>query len=290
MLKFFRKVFGRKKHRNAECQAVVIDYDKISYSAREMRKNNSDVHCVYQSVQENITDVGEQLRRSEDLMNEVAKSFTEMEKMAERACEILCAEKEKLDKKKETLWKLKEDVEDSKYRLTCLKGSALEEHVKAAESGTAVSLGSSVRKEREQLEHRLSVAKTDVDKYTEQNMEDEVVIQNVQLIRERLQQDHDSHVRHLQNECVNMEKKNTLLKFREKHFNSNEGKTELLTFFRVPKEEQEATKKRFASLKKRKEALLEKVQGQRKRRVTLAEYNAHLEKSIKKKKHEAMLG
>ncbi|XP_056017474.1 uncharacterized protein LOC130053868 [Ostrea edulis] len=333
MLKFLRRVFGKKKRSNVECQAVVIDYDKISHSAQEMRRNNNDIHCVYQSVQENVTDVGEQLRHSEDLMDHLAKSLTDMENMAERACQILCEEKEKLQKKKDTLAKLKEDVEspgtlakisedvsrkmqlpaclylcdpfhiterfplsisfspeDSKYRLTILRGSAVEQHAEAAESGTAESLGSFVREEREQLEHQLSVAKMDVDRYTQQNLEDEVVIDSVQLIREKLQKDHNLHVRQLQNECVNLEKKNALMKFRENHFNSNEGKTELLTFFRVPKEEQEATKKRFASLKKRKEALLEKVQGQRQRKRVLAEYNAHLKKSIKMKKDRAMLG
>ncbi|XP_056019902.1 uncharacterized protein LOC130054384 [Ostrea edulis] len=180
-------------------------------------------------------------------------------------------------------------MSDSKYRLTILRGSAVEQHAEAAESGNAESLGSFVPEEREQLEHQLSVAKMDVDKYTQQNLEDEVVIESVQLIRERLQKDHNLHVRQLQNECVNLEKKNPLVKFREQHFNSNEGKTELLTFFRVPKEEQEATKKRFASLKKRKEALLEKVQGQRQRKRALAEYNAYLVKSIKRKKDRAML-
>ncbi|XP_056019822.1 uncharacterized protein LOC125669169 [Ostrea edulis] len=255
-----------------------------------MRRNNNDIHCVYQSVQETVTDVGEQLRHSEDLMDNLAKSLTDMENMAERACQILCEEKEKLQKKKDTLAKLKEDVEDSKYRLTILRGSAVEQHAEAVESGNAESLGSFVREEREQLELQLSVAKMDVNKYTQQNLEDEVVIESVQLIRERLQKDHSSHVRQLQNECVDLEKKNALMKFREKHFNSNEGKTELLTFFRVPKEEQEATKKRFTSLKKRKEALLEKVQGQRQRKRALAEYNAHLKKSIKAKKDRAMLG
>ncbi|XP_056020327.1 uncharacterized protein LOC125669242 isoform X6 [Ostrea edulis] len=252
VLKFFRKTFGKRRRNSVECEAVLSDYDKISHSAREMRKNNNDIHCVYQSIQEDmITDIGEQLQHSEELMNEVAKSLTDMEKMAERACEILRAEKEKFQQKQETLAKLKEDVEE--------------------------------------LEHRLSSAKMAVHNYTERNLEDEVVIESVQLFREKLQQDHDLHVRHLQNECVNLEKKNTLLKFREKHFQTNEGKTELLTFFRVPKEEQEATKKRFASLKKRKEALLEKVQGQRRRKLALAEYNSHLEKTIEKKKHGAML-
>ncbi|XP_056020322.1 uncharacterized protein LOC125669242 isoform X1 [Ostrea edulis] len=290
VLKFFRKTFGKRRRNSVECEAVLSDYDKISHSAREMRKNNNDIHCVYQSIQEDmITDIGEQLQHSEELMNEVAKSLTDMEKMAERACEILRAEKEKFQQKQETLAKLKEDVEDSKYRLSCLRGSALEQHAESTESGSAASLGSFVREEREELEHRLSSAKMAVHNYTERNLEDEVVIESVQLFREKLQQDHDLHVRHLQNECVNLEKKNTLLKFREKHFQTNEGKTELLTFFRVPKEEQEATKKRFASLKKRKEALLEKVQGQRRRKLALAEYNSHLEKTIEKKKHGAML-
>lgn len=283
----FLSLFGGAKVKTVGTQAILTDYGQMLNCLLELTKCNNALQNLYQSIRKNIMYSKEKLQYSEDLIDMIAEQFGGVDELLGRVSESLRVEEDALRRKKELLRKMKEDVADSKFRLLSMKKPELEKYTKLAEDRGAPSISGFVREDREQLEQRLATAKIAVNDYIERNFDDQEAYNDSKLYREYLEQKHNNHMLVILNEFGSLKKKRTFL-LRNPMFNDNEGKKDLLNLFRVSKEELEATKKEYTSMRETKEALTERIREQRLNKSLIADSNQEILMKILGKKDVSM--
>ncbi|XP_048779576.2 unconventional myosin-XVIIIa-like [Ostrea edulis] len=264
------RIFRGVDFKDVGNQATQVDYAQIFSCLQDMAKNNNDLQSVYQSLKKNIMYTKEKLQYSEDLIEMIEEKVESVDELLERFHRTFCAEEEALQQKKEKLKKMREDVADSKLRLLSMRKPEMQKYVKLARDKTVPSIVGFVRKEREELEHRLISANADVNDYIERNMDDQQACSGIQRYRETLQKDHTDYMLQILNEYGHLKGKRTLL-LRTPLFNGNDGKSDLLELFQVSKEEMEATRKECISLREMKETLTARIEEQKQTKAALTE-------------------